>query len=265
MKNKKGKKLVVLGAMAALLTLIGVSGSQTYAKYIEEAKVTTQQATVAKWGIVMTADAADLFAPTFANPVSELVTVSAKTGSVVASATADQNILAPGCSGSLTFSIQGTTEVMTEIALNLTVKNEILLKGVDVANDYNPVRWTLKKGGTELLADATLKEIEDLTIDHDGNPSTPEIELFAKHTITPVYGVENTLTITGGTFSLAGDYELSYVWDYELDDATDKKDTYLGYLAAGKLTEIPAIYDTANSNLVTEFDFSLSATQVQSA
>ena len=35
MKNKKGKKLVVLGAMAALLTLIGVSGSQTYAKYVE--------------------------------------------------------------------------------------------------------------------------------------------------------------------------------------------------------------------------------------
>ena len=36
MKNKKGKKLVVLGAMAALLTLIGVSGSQTYAKYVEK-------------------------------------------------------------------------------------------------------------------------------------------------------------------------------------------------------------------------------------
>ena len=61
MKNKKGKKLVVLGAMAALLTLIGVSGSQTYAKYIEETDVASTTATVAKWGFVASANADNLF------------------------------------------------------------------------------------------------------------------------------------------------------------------------------------------------------------
>ena len=74
MKNKKQKKLVVLAAMGALLALVGVSGSQTYAKYIEETNVPAQSATVAKWGFVAKANVANLFVTAHDKDVVELST-----------------------------------------------------------------------------------------------------------------------------------------------------------------------------------------------
>lgn len=245
--------------MAALLTLIGVSGSQTYAKYVEITDVTSTTATVAKWGIVMTANADNLFANAYDNydSVKKLVTVKADSGTVVASADADANVLAPGCAGSFTFSISGTTEVMTVIDLNFATSTEIHLKGISSVDDYYPVKWTLKHGSDTLVNGGKLSDVMNYEI-------ASGVKLFTEHTITPTVDVPHDLTVSG--FCLAGNYEISYVWDYSVDTATDTKDSYLGYLAAGLPGQVDDTkYDTSNSVLDTDFTFSMTATQVQFA
>ena len=144
MKNKKGKKLVVLGAMAALLTLIGVSGSQTYAKYVESTTVPTQSATVAKWGYTVTTTATSLFGSQYqmdktALPPETIATVYSSGSEITAKAIAPaHNIVAPGTSGFMTVNVLGVAEVdaLLEFGFEAGQIHEIHL------GDYYPLKWT---------------------------------------------------------------------------------------------------------------------------
>ena len=153
MKNKKGKKLVVLGAMAALLTLIGVSGSQTYAKYVESTEVDAKSATVAKWGFVYNADISKLFGDAYdldGDDGSTVGVYTADSSLVVKASASAKNVVAPGTKGQMTFSIIGEAEVDVDLDITMpTSVTDIFLDTDGVAGGrYYPLKWTLSLDDT---------------------------------------------------------------------------------------------------------------------
>lgn len=262
MKNKKGKKLVVLGAMAALLTLIGVSGSQTYAKYVETATVKTQTATVAKWGLVFNADVSKLFSTEHDTTQAETSVKAAGTSIVAAGS---NNVVAPGAKGYMTFGVTGTAEVLSEISLALSdVQDVALSKGGAVV--YNPLVWTFSYTDSE----GNLQE-ESGTLAHIAEELENHVQVLAAK------------TNLGDT-----EYKLSYEWPFEQKDGEDPKlsdvakasggfytynelDTILGRLTSGDPATNDAIIssdiDTTGftAQSLVQFTMSITATQIQSS
>lgn len=265
MKNKKGKKLVVLGAMAALLTLIGVSGSQTYAKYVENASVDSETATVAKWGYIISAESNDLFGLKHDTLSTSRTSVSDSGVSVVGT----KNIVAPGTFGEMTFSILGDAEVLARIQFNMTCADDVDLiyteAGVD--HHYYPLVWTLSKSA-------------------DGVAYTPVVE--AGNRLTKIANYVNNLSCDVSANADApclGYYKLSYEWAFENTDAVklisypgvgdpvetpfpsltyDKLDTYFGHLVNGDTeTNYPALENFSIGSDTVDFAFNLSVTQIQ--
>lgn len=241
MKNKKGKKLVVLGAMAALLTLIGVSGSQTYAKYIESTTVPTQQATVAKWGYVVSANATKMFANEH-DTTQTGVSSSAKSGGV--SISAANEVVAPGAFGSITFGVEGSAEVASYLTFTFNVVEQVELfkaaEKIDANSVYLPILWTLK------------------------NTLTSEVLVDSKNDLSLV---ESALEDKSDFFSPGAPvkemYELSYVWPFE--SGKDEYDTVLGHLAQGDLatSTLKDTYAGYSANLNVNFSIDIEIEQVQ--
>ena len=244
MKNKKGKKLVVLGAMAALLTLIGVSGSQTYAKYVEEANVTTQQATVAKWGYVFTANAAELFDKAHeknlnSNLSTRISDDSADGTSIVVSASSE-NIVAPGVAGSMVFGVHGKSEVYSQLTITLNNEDEVSLTKTATSEVYRPILWTLEK------ANDSYTSFSPVSFDHDSDNATPDLELTNVDTLDTIASYLSTIsTAKTPGLEINEDYRLSYSWPFYVSEDNDILDTYLGEFANGD----PVDGYTANTNL----------------
>lgn len=230
MKNKKGKKLVVLGAMAALLTLIGVSGSQTYAKYVESTEVTSQQATVAKWGYVVSADAEQLFGTQHDNVVAanDKSTVNTTGTGLTVKGTSSAKLVAPGTQGFMTIDVKGLAEVDAVFKFSHESETDIHL-----ANTYKPVKWSVsvvENEGLNSLVDEASVTLENTTL-HD---VLAKLDSTAFH-IDAGQKVNFTITISWawafdqGTTDGAGNYtELaSGVTDLNTNEA----DTMLAILA----------------------------------
>ena len=245
MKNKKGKKLVVLGAMAALLTLIGVSGSQTYAKYVENAEVGTQVATVAKWGFVITGDSSELFANKHQKDAVNGSTKHQGGAGVLVTAEAGSEIVAPGTSGKITFGVSGVAEVRSKLTFTVSTNLEItLLEDDGLGNKtalYKPVLWTLK-------------EVNSLTPLVENSEDFQDIE-------TALEGLNSTFS---PNTTVNATYELSYSWPFDLSvhaHSNNTYDTYIGKLANGYTGEaVPS-----NLSIIDTLSFSIgvSIEQVQ--
>ena len=251
MKNKKGKKLVVLGAMAALLTLIGVSGSQTYAKYIEEAKVTTQKATVARWGFVQSVTVDYFFGKQYGSVVSDELT------KVVASYNTDQsstlsanartssgNIVQPGGSGSLTYTITGYAEVAAEFTFSANATELVeLMEGS--TRIYEPLKWKFSINSDSL--------------------GEPEYKCdWSSWNDFYNYLTDDAVVVEYSAGSLAN-ATVIIEWKWDFSNGNDVYDTILGQLAAGADTLNPGTSLAAYSNSSTTVDvqFGMTATQIQ--
>ena len=201
MKNKKGKKLVVLGAMAALLTLIGVSGSQTYAKYVESTTVDAKSATVAKWGFVIHNNVDNLFGlkhDTTDTPTTGTSSVSNSGESIVASGTS--SLVAPGSYGYMTFDIQNESEVKASIDFSLVAgyQDITLTKG---GKTYTPLKWTLEESTDGL----TYSIVEDEL----GN----EIK---EKTLTELAGLIDCASFEVAANEASAHYvRISYIWEFD--------------------------------------------------
>lgn len=223
-ENKKDlKKPLILAGMALLLTLIGVTGASTYAKYVTSQEVPSQQATVAKWGYVVTVNTGNLFGTNYAkdDETTDGETTNAvvnKDGTIIVSSTADTNVIAPGATGSMSITINGSAEILSKLSF-IYDKVKVNDISVDYVKDgqtmtYSPIQWSLakgEKGETKLVTDATLKNALD--------------EL-----------VKQSTYIDAGT-SMSDTYILSYSWPFSTSDENDKHDTALGLLAAGETVD----------------------------
>lgn len=208
--NKKTRNIIIVAILLLLLAILCICGT-TLARYITKANAPAQQATVAKWGFVVNANATDLFGAEYKNGVK----VNAGTDGVDVKASA--NVIAPGTKGSMTFSVAGSAEVMAQITIavptGVTLKDVSLTKGADV---YNPLKWTLKSGTTAGTYDT---EVATGTL----------AEVIAK--------AAKSETLAPGSTAVAYYYQLSWEWTLHVDDATDVKDTILGFAATATTTE----------------------------
>ena len=231
--------------IAVLLTTCAIAG--TFAKYTTSADA-QDSARVAKFGVQIAVSNDNLL-------FSESYTSA--NGLTVETSSAGQDLVAPGTSstensGTTTITISGTPEVAVNISaiIDTASDKDVFLKAgtykdwtteaVDdtfvLADDYYPVKWTLKKtvGGvvTTLVDKQKLSDV----IDAFDSYST------ANSNVAPNTNI-------GATFTLE--------WEWAFDE-NDLADTLLGQIAAGVETSV------ASSNYCTEIGYKLdiSVTQI---
>ena len=166
-KNNK-KAAVIIALLLALIALL-CYGGYTLSKYVTGSSK-TGTAQVAKWGYTMKVDGSNLFGKNYKfDGVASKAT--ADTDGLTVKASGDYNVIAPGTTGSMTFTIKGQAEVKALIAMGITPEKDIILKvqktgGKEIV--YSPVKWTLKKNGVVVTgAENTTLEAVAATFHHD--------------------------------------------------------------------------------------------------
>lgn len=237
-KNNKTPYLVVTLACALLVTGLGCA---TLAKYITEKDVDSASATVAKWGYVITANPENLFASSYDETgVANTNGVSVKSSS---------NVVAPGTTGSMTFSVIGQAEVASQTKFEVQESKDVcyaLNADGGTAVTYNPIVWT--------LSEVTAGEIK-------------------KGTLAEVVTAINDL---GKTYDAGTEVNLTYTlsWSWAFSQSHDDYDTYLGNIVANedrapenKAAETPdgRTLDATNTSTEVKIDLKISVEQIQKA
>lgn len=248
-KKDNRKSIFVIGLLLLLVAVIGFGG-YTLSKYVTK-KDASGSASVAKWGFTVTSDATNLFGANYEFKTGATNSTVTKTNDAtkltVKASNENSQVVAPGTTGSMTFTIAGTAEVKAKVEIALTDNKDIVLeyKKGETAGTYNPVKWTLKKDGANIVANTTLEKIaEELN------------KAVYDETINP-----------GATYTNAGTYTIEWVWAF--DDTTanpdaDKLDTLLGWKASG--ATIPDDYGftvETGTNTTIGFTLNISITQEQ--
>ena len=234
--NKKQKRTATIASMAALLAVVLGMGGQTFAKYITTMPAATQQATVAKWGFVITSNIDNMFGKTYGNVVTDkYVEVNTNDeGTVVKAAS---NTLAPGTKGEMTFDFTGSAEVLAKAEITATGTNIVLVDKVanplDGTGYYYPIQWTLKDNGTPVDFTSASTSVDPLVdiCEYFNSLSSAKIEV-------------------GTTYN--HHFVLSWQWPFE---GNDVKDTALGMYANDGTLD-----NTKYASAAVNFSFTLNAT-----
>ncbi len=209
--DRKSKSFIVLllAILLCVAIVLGIGGF-TYAKYISGKTVETQSATVAKWGYVISVDTENLFGKQYADNKITTETGASKVDVQAASAN-ENNVVAPGTSGSMSFSVTGSAEVRSKITIAATTGTTVQLKWTDSDGNeqtYEPIKWTLTDSDSiKTTFDSYEKMIEGLNALSDS---------FSN--INP----NKTVNLS---------YTLSWAWEFESNN--DEYDTILGEIANG--------------------------------
>lgn len=260
-KKDNRKSIFVIALLLLLVAVIGFGG-YTLSKYVTK-KSETGSASVAKWGYTIEANADKLFGTkyTFDNKNSVVTDSNAKL--TVAASDAKTNKVAPGTTGSMTFSVKGTAEVLAQLSISMTDVQDVKLvykKGTGAETEYTPVKWTLKKNNT--VVSVKLNE-SDADVTALSGVSLADIQK----------GLATVSTITPNATRIDDTYTISWVWEFENKTAgatseqkeeTDSLDTLLGMVAnAGTHTEAvkngdyTEVVDKTNTTVAFKLDISI--------
>lgn len=261
-KKDNRKSIFVIALLLLLVAVIGFGG-YTLSKYVTK-KSESGSASVAKWGYTIEANANKLFGTkyTFDNTNSVVTDSNAKL--TVAASDATTNKVAPGTTGSMTFSVKGTAEVLAQLSISMTDVQDVKLvykKGTDGAEtEYAPVKWTLKKNNT--VVSVKLNESDENVTALSG------VSLAAIQK-----GLATVSTITPNAAEINDTYTISWVWEFEnktegatseQKEETDSLDTLLGMVAnAGTHTEAvkngdyTEVVDKTNTTVAFKLDISI--------
>ncbi len=236
---KNSRKPLIIISMALLLAVVLAMSGVTFAKYITVDEGNKDTATVAKWGWTLSADASTLFSTKYDDNLAAVTTADG-TGTLVISTRVDtegaaQEVVAPGTSGKMTFSIHNSTgekntEVRTKVDVKATGSDVTLVQ--DGKANYLPLNWVLKNGENEVV-----------------NGELSEVVAYL-----------NAMTATvepNAVYTYAGDYELSWEWVDDGQGTNDVDDTLLGSIAAGTAT------GAEGTSLDVKFTLDIAITQVQ--
>lgn len=184
---KKTKALKVLLVLTLIIVAVIIAVSSTYARYIT-AITGTDKARVAHWKVNATNEIEDLFADSYTHVVG-------KDGDGTA-------VIAPGTSGTYTFSITGSVETDYKLTINATGTDDIN----GAVSGYNPIKYTFQK-----------------------NSETAKTGLTFAALLTEINGIDDgTTTHKAGTLP-TDTYTIGWSWAIDGDDA---KDTELGNLVS---------------------------------
>lgn len=207
---KNNRKYLIVVAMLVLLAVVLFMGGSTYAKYLTQKDVATEQATVAKWGYVITENAEKFFGTDYTKGEGNTATVVADNSGESISAFSTTKVVAPGASGSMTLDINGKAEVLSKITftvtggLNESVRNDqaeaIQLthaNGAALNSVYEPIKWTVTNTGDTTLenlpTNATLAQLEtwlEEGLNNEFAAVTPNTNINIELTISWVWAFE---------------------------------------------------------------------------
>lgn len=254
-ESSKSNKRVVVIAIALILIFVLAFGGYTFAKYLSEKQVTAN-ATVAKWGLTINVDSTNVFGSNYTVSDGAMATVVAEGGVAVKAAS---EVVAPGTTGSLTFSVTGTADVMAAIRIEAGAIEEVLLDATAGAEiTYSPIKYKVAYGTS---AEA---------VSESG------------------YGTYNTLTeaieaINGKKYVVAAgttaEHYFKITWEWAFDNPTtvagsvtgNDCDTVLGILAQSGITESVThngqeyTIDTENTKTNFVIDFTVVVEQILQA
>ena len=212
-RKQNAKKVTVIAAVILMFSLVIGMGAFTYAKYVSTQETGNQNATAAKWGIVISADAS-MFGTDYTKGDGANATVVAGGAGVAVKATSTAKIVAPGTEGSLTVTVNGTAEVLSKLTFESTADwTDISVKENDTV--YNPIKWTLKKGDTAVTG------AENVTL------AVLKTKLLA---LTEKYDAGTSISQT---------YTISWVWAFEQNN--NGADTAIGYKSANTTESLDKI------------------------
>lgn len=259
-KKDNRKSVFVIALLLLLVAVIGFGG-YTLSKYVTK-KSESGSASVAKWGYTIEANANKLFGTkyTFDNKNSVVTDSNAKL--TVAASDAKTNKVAPGTTGSMTFTIGGNAEVLAQLNVSMTDVQDVKLvykNGTAGAEtEYTPVKWTLKKEGVaaDLVSEGSLADIAKYFNDNATNL-----------TVKP-----------GENAAINGTYTIEWAWAFETGANASEKalnnelDTLLGMVAnAGTHTEAVKngeyieVMGEGKTNTTVAFKLDISIVQLQQA
>ena len=258
-KKDNRKSIFVIALLLLLVAVIGFGG-YTLSKYVTN-KSESGSASVAQWGYTIKADASGIFGTDYVyntDKAASIVKTTESTALTVSAKNTDRtNRVAPGTTGSMTFEVNGTAEVLSQIKISIAEENfsDVVLKYTEGADTtvktYAPVKWTLKKEGEE-------------TALVDGKTLTDVKEALAKLYKT----AEGKDVATAVNTEVNDKYTLSWAWAFETgNDAAakavnNKLDTLLGMIANDNNVTANGNYKKAEGTS-TEIKFTLDISVVQ--
>lgn len=239
-KRSNLKSFIIIGLLLLLVAVIGFGG-YTLSKYLTSDKA-EGSASVAKWGFTIDADAKNLFGSEYKwDGTNSVISAEDKTITVKAATTNQQNVVAPGTTGSMSITISGTSEVRAKMTMALT-GNDIELnytKDETTGTIYAPIVWTLNDGDKNLVENVTFAKLEE-----------------AIKNVSETYEVNTTVNKT---------YTISWKWAFHVDNDTDVLDTTLGMIANGSTgAEINGVtVDTSKTVTTINFNLTVTVEQIQ--
>lgn len=245
--KKNARSALIVGLLLLLVAVIGFGG-YTLSKYVTS-KNNSGSANVAKWGFTVEADANGLFGKNYKFDTNESVVTEDTASLTVSASDSKAKVVAPGTTGSMTFSIAGSAEVLSQVKVEMVVASDVALKYTAngaAAETYNPVKWTLKKDGVAVTG------AENVTL------ATIASKLNSVETCAP-----------NATAKAAGEYTLSWAWDFDANGTgtNDALDTLLGMYAANNAATTNGDYAVVADGTSTTVAFTLnvSVTQLKEA
>lgn len=224
-KNNRSKAVIIVIAMLLMVALVVGMGAMTYSRYITSDTTGSQTATAAKWGFVVTVDASNILGKSYKATAENTLATVDSTG-VAVKVIGDANVVAPGTTGSMTISINGSAEVLAALEITAVGLQEISYTKDE--STYNPVKWSLsEQTDGSILSNVKLSDITSKLAEQN--------KTFEANT---PYNKKYTLT-----------------WSWDLDSGNDEKDTAIGKAVAGT-TE-------SGATIVTEMTFSISVSVKQ--
>lgn len=225
MENKKTnsikKRLGIVAVMLVLVLAIGATAGTTLARYISSATITTETATVAKWGYTITASSEGLFSDAYNNKAFATYGDDAAEIDVQSFAEGSE-VVAPGTEGSATMiTIKGQSEVDAELTIDVSTFQAIVLANGGSAIPYYPIKWTV---GEEEKVCATAADLAEL-IAKGWDLEDFGLTASADEAVVTVY-------IPAGTDFDTDALTLDISWEWALDQDKDNEDTLLAYIAA---------------------------------
>ena len=267
MKKNKFMRLASVMLMLCLITTCAISG--TFAKYTtsDSAK---DSARVAKWGIVLTvsdSDGSTLFAKDYEDEDdSSKMTVSSLVDLDLVGGLDD--VVAPGtASTGITFTINGTPEVATQVTASLGETKDVFIKYDSDSNGsldatYYPVVFTLTHtygAGAQSIKGAA--DAVSVTCTNDG--STDVVTGTLADIQKVLVKLSELMTKNAPGYVYNDTFKLTWAWAFEHgSNPTEKElfnglDTQLGNLMAGTVTAADGTYC-----LDLAFNFSITVEQV---
>ena len=244
MKNKTKKRVGIVAAMLGLVVAIGATAGTTLAKYISSATVTSQTATVAQWGYTMTADVTKMFGETYGEvqATNSLAKVSG-TDMVVVSAKTGKNVVAPGTTGEMKFTVNGTAEVNAVLTIDLSKLNlnNIYLSNNAGKTGYYPINWYVGEGTNKVKVNTD--NTSEVTEQNFVDKIKAVVNTMLEGTNFKVKTEDKKVLVFLPANTSVSDLNLSISWDwaFETNKATtgnyNDEDTLLGLISYGAIYE----------------------------